>query len=50
MAVNCPHESLDFVGEDRGRNRYFRCRSCGTVLVSNGKTTWAIPGTGMTDK
>jgi uncharacterized Zn finger protein len=45
-AEQCSHESLEFVGEDRGRNRYYRCNSCGSILVSDGKRTWSISGPG----
>ena len=34
--TQCMHESLEFVGEqktDDGVNAYYRCRSCGEIVV-----------------
>lgn len=38
----CAHRERAFLGEDAGRNRYYRCRECEAVLVSDGVTTWAV--------
>lgn len=38
----CAHESGEFLGEDAGRNRYYRCGQCGATLISDGKQVWAI--------
>ncbi len=43
MAPECSHEDLKFLGEDKGRNMYFRCSACGAVVVSDGVKTWAVP-------
>lgn len=42
-AEPCPHASVEFLGEDKGRNRYLRCRSCGAVLVHDGRRVWVVP-------
>ncbi|WP_254839487.1 hypothetical protein [Natronomonas marina] len=31
--ADCEHDALSELGGDAGANRYFRCRSCGGVLV-----------------
>lgn len=40
MAEECPHDDLEFLGEQKGEvaaNKYFRCRKCGGVLVASEK-------------
>ncbi|MFQ5838849.1 MAG: hypothetical protein ACE5HJ_08745 [Thermoplasmata archaeon] len=43
MDPECAHKDVEFIGEDRGRNRYFRCKACSSVLVTDGTKTWSIP-------
>ncbi len=36
MEVECPHEKVEFLGEQKGEdgvNRYYRCLKCGSVLI-----------------
>ncbi|MEE9163283.1 MAG: hypothetical protein V3U17_00575 [Thermoplasmata archaeon] len=41
----CSHEDIEFLGEDTSRNRYSRCRACGSILIRDGVTDWVIrPG------
>ena len=45
---DCKHESLEYVGEqktDVGVNSYYRCKSCGMMLVMTPtKQVIGIPG------
>ncbi|MFQ5985755.1 MAG: hypothetical protein ACE5KQ_00135 [Thermoplasmata archaeon] len=42
---SCPHEKVEFLGEDTSRNRYSRCRACGSILVHDRARVWVIrPG------
>ena len=44
----CKHESLEFVGEqktDDGVNSYYKCKSCGTMLIlTPSRKVIGIPG------
>jgi hypothetical protein len=44
----CKHESLEYVGEqntDNGVNSYYKCKSCGTMLVMTpSRKVIGIPG------
>ncbi len=38
----CSHEDIEFLGEDTSRNRYSRCRTCGSILIYDGDKAWVI--------
>lgn len=47
MPEKCPHEKIEFLGDEKGEtgvNKYFRCLKCGNVLIlSEEKVLYEIP-------